>query len=179
VESFLSGIECKWGYDDRQTEIQQRISNAWGQCLWGWDSYWKATNPQILINFQQNWLQQGVEQFTLRSIKIINYIWNREEVTVEWKESIIAPTYMKEHKTDCSNYRGTSLVSTTYKILPSILLSRLTPYAEETIGDRQCGFRCNRSTTDHIFYMANTWETKYEEAVYQLFYRLQGSMCFS
>jgi len=77
-------------------------------------------------------------------------------MTEEWKESIIAPIYMKVHKTDCSNYRGTSLVSTTYKILPSILLSRLTPYAEEIIGDHQCGFRRNMSTTDHIFCMSNT-----------------------
>jgi hypothetical protein len=36
--------------------------------------------------------------------------------------------------------RGISLVSTAYNILSSILLSRLTPYAEEIIGDHQCGF---------------------------------------
>jgi hypothetical protein len=46
---------------------------------------------------------------------------------------------------------GISLLPTTYKILSNILLSRLIPYAEEVIGDHQCGFRCNRSTTDHIF----------------------------
>jgi hypothetical protein len=33
-----------------------------------------------------------------------------------------------------------SLFSATYKILSNILLSRLTPYAEEIIGDHQCGF---------------------------------------
>jgi len=37
---------------------------------------------------------------------------------------------------------------TTYKILSNVLLSRLTQYAEEIIGDDQCGFGCNRSTTD-------------------------------
>ena len=35
---------------------------------------------------------------------------------------------------------------TTNKIVSHILLSRLTPYAEEIIGDHQCGFRRNRST---------------------------------
>jgi hypothetical protein len=39
---------------------------------------------------------------------------------------------------------------TTYKILSNILLWRLTPYTEEIVGDHQCGFRHNRSTTDHI-----------------------------
>jgi len=38
-----------------------------------------------------------------------------------------------------------------YKILFNILLSRLTPYAEEMIEDHQCGFRRNRITTDNIF----------------------------
>jgi hypothetical protein len=50
------------------------------------------------------------------------------------------PIYKKSDKTDCSNYRGISLLSTTYKILSNILLSRLTPYAEEKNGDHQCRF---------------------------------------
>ena len=37
------------------------------------------------------------------------------------------------------------------KFLSNILLSTLTPFAEEIIGDHQCVFRCNWSTTDHIF----------------------------
>jgi len=45
---------------------------------------------------------------------------------------------------DCSNYRGISLLPTTFKILSNILLSRLTPHAEEIIEDHQCGFRRNR-----------------------------------
>jgi len=38
----------------------------------------------------------------------------------EWKELIIIPIYI------------------TYKILSSILLSLLTPYAEKVIGDHEC-----------------------------------------
>ena len=40
----------------------------------------------------------------------------------------------------------------TYKMLSNILLSRLTQYAGETIGDQQCGFSCNRST-----YLLTPW----------------------
>jgi len=68
----------------------------------------------------------------------------------EGKESNIVPIYKKGDKTDCSNYRGISFLPTTYKILCNIWLSRLTPHAEEIIGDHQCGFRRNRSTTGHI-----------------------------
>ena len=60
---------------------------------------------------------------------------------------------------------------TTYKILSNILLSRLIPYAEEVTGDHQCGFRRNRSTTDHIFCIRQILEKKWEynETVHQLF----------
>jgi hypothetical protein len=83
--------------------------------------------------------------------KLIIFVWNKEEWPEEWKESVIVPIYKKGYKTGCSKYRGISLLSTTYKILPNIILSRLTLYAEEIIGDHQCGFRRNTSTTDLIF----------------------------
>ena len=83
--------------------------------------------------------------------KLIISIWNNEELPDEWKESIILPIHKNGDKTDCNNYRRISLLPTTYKVLSNILLSRLTPYAEEVIGDHQCAFRRNRSTTDHIF----------------------------
>jgi hypothetical protein len=83
--------------------------------------------------------------------KLIVAIWNKEELPEEWKESFIVPIHKKGDKTDCSNYRGISLLPTTYKILSNILLLRLIPYAEEIMGNHQCGFRRNRSTADHIF----------------------------
>jgi len=72
--------------------------------------------------------------------KLIISVRNKEELPEEWKQSIIVPFYKKGDKTDCNNYRGMSRLPTTYKILSNILLSRFTPYAEEIIGDHQCGF---------------------------------------
>ena len=63
---------------------------------------------------------------------------------------IIVPLYKKGDKTECSNYRGVPLSSTTYKILSNILLLMLTPHADEIIKEHQCGFRYNKSTIDHI-----------------------------
>jgi len=103
--------------------------------------------------------------------KLIISIWNKEELHEEWKESIIVPICKKVDKTDCSTYRDISLLPNMYKILSNILLSRLTPYAQEIIGDHQCGFRHSRSTTDHIFCICQILEKKWEynKAVHQLF----------
>jgi hypothetical protein len=91
----------------------------------------------------------------------------------QWKESIIVPVHKNGDKTDCSNYRGISLLSASYKILSYILLS--SPYVDEINGDHECGFRCNRSTTDQIFCIHQILEKKleYSETVYQLFVDLK------
>jgi hypothetical protein len=64
-------------------------------------------------------------------------IWNKEELPYQWKESIVVPIHKKGDKNDCSNYQAISLLSTSYKILSDILLSRVIPYADEIIGDHQ------------------------------------------
>ena len=84
----------------------------------------------------------------------------------EWKESISVPIHKKGDRMDCNNYRGTSLLFTSYKIL-----SRMTPYANEIIREYQCGFTWNRSTVDHVFSIRQILEKKWEynKDVYQLF----------
>jgi hypothetical protein len=62
----------------------------------------------------------------------------------ERKESIIDPIYKEADKTDCNDYRGISLLSATFKIRFYILLSRLTPNAQEINGDHQYEFGCSR-----------------------------------
>jgi hypothetical protein len=75
-------------------------------------------------------------------------------------------------KTYCNNYRGISLLSTSYKILSSILLSRLSPYIDEIIGDHQFG--CSEvmdQLLTRIFCIRQILEKKREhnETVPQLF----------
>jgi hypothetical protein len=94
--------------------------------------------------------------------KLIKLIWNKEELPHQWKESIVVPINKKGDKTECSNNRGVSLLSTSHKILFSILFSRLLPYADAIIGDHQCGFRRNRSTTYQIFYIRQILKKKWE-----------------
>ena len=68
----------------------------------------------------------------------------------------------KGDKIDCNNYKGIPLLPTMFKILSNILLSRLTPFAEEIIGDHQCGYGRNRSTTGHLFCVRQMLEKNWE-----------------
>jgi hypothetical protein len=74
----------------------------------------------------------------------------------------MVPIHKKGDKTDCSNYQGISLLSTSYKILSNILPARLNTYADEIIGDHQCGFQRKRSMTDQILYIWQILEKKWE-----------------
>jgi hypothetical protein len=83
-------------------------------------------------------LNQEIEMIHLE-VSDLPPILNKQELPEQWKESIIVPVYKKGDKTDCSNYRGISLLSASYNILSNILLSRLSPYLDEIFGDHQCG----------------------------------------
>jgi hypothetical protein len=72
--------------------------------------------------------------------KCINSVWNKEELPDQFKVYIIVPIHKMGDKTDCNNYHGISLLSTSYKIVSNILLSWLSPYLDEIIGEQQCGF---------------------------------------
>jgi hypothetical protein len=102
--------------------------------------------------------------------KLINLLWNEEELHYQWKESVVS-IHRKDDKADCSNYRGISLLSTSYKMLSNILLSRPIPYADEIIGDYQYRCHCNRLMTNQILYVQQIMEKKM-----RALYRFQGNL---
>jgi hypothetical protein len=89
-------------------------------------------------------IQAGGETLLSAINKLINSIWNKEKLPDQWKE-IILPFPKRVMKLDCNNYRGILLLSTSYNILLTLLLSRLSPYIYRIIGDHQCGFQYNIS----------------------------------
>jgi hypothetical protein len=68
--------------------------------------------------------------------KLINSIWNKDELPDQWMQSITVPIHKKGDKTDCNNYCGISLLSTSYKILSNILLSWLSPCVDFDTKDK-------------------------------------------
>jgi hypothetical protein len=98
--------------------------------------YKSPGSDQILAEL----IQVGGEILCSKIHNLINSIWNKTDLPDQWNVSIIASIHKKGQKTDCSNYHGISLLLTSYKIVSYILLSRLSPYIDEIIGDHQCEF---------------------------------------
>ena len=85
----------------------------------------------------------------LKQIQILfNKILNEMDVPMEWKHSVTIPIYKKGAKTDTTNYRGISLLSTMSKFLTKIFEEEI---ADTGICEEQQGFRKNRSAIDAIF----------------------------
>jgi hypothetical protein len=109
-----------------------------------------ASEAEVAIGNLKRYKSVGVDQIPAELIQaggkilgsethnLIKLVWNKEELPHQSKESIVVPIHKKGDKTDCSNYRGISLLSNSYKTLSNILFSRLTPTANAIIGDHQC-----------------------------------------
>jgi hypothetical protein len=115
-------------------------------------------------------IQAGGETLLSAIHELINSIWNKEELPNQWKESIIVAVDKSGNQTNCTNYREISLLPTSNKTLSNIVLSWLSPYVDEIIGDHQCGFRHNISTPDQIFCICQILEKNWSTMrVHKLF----------
>ncbi|PSN43121.1 hypothetical protein C0J52_10468 [Blattella germanica] len=103
----------------------------------------------------------GISLFE-RIYQLMMMIWTEEKIPEEWTIGIIQPIYKKGDKLICNNYRGITLLNVVYKILSGIIYNRLVVYAEEILGEYQCGFRPFKSTTDNIFILRQIQEKAYE-----------------
>ena len=91
---------------------------------------------------------------------IIVAVWMTGEVPQEWKDAAIKVLHKKKDRTECSNYRGPSLVAHAGKVLLKIVANRLGDFCEEAgiLPEEQCGFRPQRSTTDTMFVVRSLQE---------------------
>jgi hypothetical protein len=56
--------------------------------------------------------------------KVINSIWNEEELPQQWKDYNSTPIYKKGNKTDCSNSPGLLLLLIYIKCYPTLFSER-------------------------------------------------------
>ena len=90
-------------------------------------------------------LSDSSHEILLAFHDIIVAVWMTGEVPQEWKNATIKVLHKKKDRTECSNYRGLSLVAHAGKVLLKIVaITGILP-------EEQCGFRPQRSTTDMMF----------------------------
>lgn len=107
-------------------------------------------------------LKEGGHRIVETIHKLIQKIWEQESMPDEWKEGVIIPIHKKGNRLACNNYRGITLLNTSYKVLSNIIKKRITPYSEEIVGEYQSGFRRKRSTTDQLFTLRQLLEKCWE-----------------
>jgi sorting nexin-29 len=96
-------------------------------------------------------LKYGGNEIIIHLHTIIKEILLTEKMPTDWNLSIICPIHKTGDLMECSNYRGVSLLNTAYKMLCTILFTRIPPFAENIIENYQSGFRKNSSTVNQMF----------------------------
>ena len=86
--------------------------------------------------------------------------WEKGTLQQDLRDAVIVSLYKnKGEKSDCSNYRGITLLSIAGKILVRVLLNRLIPtITQENTPESQCLFRSNRGTADVVFVLRQIQE---------------------
>ena len=119
---------------------------------------------QKAIRAMANWKAPGADSLPVELLKlddstrepvvlkhfhaILVRVWRGEEIPQEWKNATIKVLHKKMDRSDCSDFRGISLVSQADKVLLKIVANRLSDFceAQQILPEEQCGFRPVRST---------------------------------
>jgi hypothetical protein len=77
----------------------------------------------------------------------------------ELKTAFVSPIYKNGDKSDCSNYRPISILSTIAKILEKTVYNQLISYINENniLSGNQFGFRKSHSTVTSLLNATNNW----------------------
>ena len=86
-----------------------------------------------------------------RIVKLMQEVWEEEEVVGDWKDAEIVPIPKKGNLQVCDNWRGISLLDVVGKIFARVVQERLQVIAENILPESQCGFRKGRGCIDMIF----------------------------
>ena len=89
----------------------------------------------------------GVEKLTT----ILNSAWRNEKVPRDWKRGVIVRIPKKGNLSECSNWRGITLLSVPGKLLSNIIYARIKDEAQRVMREEQAGFRKDRGCADHIY----------------------------
>ncbi len=99
-------------------------------------------------------LKYGGDAVVEWMLLICECAWKGGKVPNDWKKAITVPLYKgKGSRSECSSYRGISLLSVPGKVSGRILTERLMEVTEGKKSEEQGSFRKGRGCVDQIFAM--------------------------
>jgi len=105
--------------------------------------------------------------------QLLNEVWKSERLPSELNVGRIVYLFKGGDQYDCGDYRGISLLNVVYKLLSSIVNTRLTNFCEEehVLADEQGGFRKGRGCADQAFslYQIVAGRMREKESTYMCF----------
>lgn len=120
-------------------------------------------------------LQEGEAHLLNHIHRLFLCIWSTRIIPHELKDANIVTIFKKGDRSECGNYRGISLLSTTGKVFARVLLNRLQQLSETILPESQYGFRPNRGTAEMIFCARQLLEKAREQqrSMMMVFFDLQ------
>ena len=97
----------------------------------------KAPGADSLVN---EFLEYGGSEVRNKLLKIMNTIFEKGEVSNDFRKTLIKPLYKKGDTSKCCNYRGISLVSVHSKLLSSMILFRMKDTVEKSFKRKTLRF---------------------------------------
>ena len=107
----------------------------------------KATGTD---NIPPEALKEGGEVIVDQLHHLLNLIWTTEEIPMEWKKGLLVKLPKHGDLSQCSKWRGITLLSIPSKVLTRIILERMKKSIDQKLRDEQAGFRKERSYNDQI-----------------------------
>jgi len=81
---------------------------------------------------------------------LLKKVWESGRIPNDWKRGLIIKLPKKGDLTECSNWRGITLLNIIGKILATIIHNRLKEELECKMRPEQAGFSSNGVCVDHI-----------------------------
>ena len=95
-------------------------------------------------------LKTDIETTVNMSYPLFKKMWEVEEVPLDWKEGYLIKLPKKGNLSNCTNYRGITLLDVSGKVFNRALLNRMKDEVGTKFRDQQAGFRKDRSCVDQI-----------------------------
>uniref|UniRef100_A0A914URD9 Reverse transcriptase domain-containing protein n=1 Tax=Plectus sambesii TaxID=2011161 RepID=A0A914URD9_9BILA len=147
-----------FGQEEAQEELRVKDGDITAQEVQMAIKTQKPHKAAGLDEIQAELLKRGGPTVVAKLTILFNMCWQAQTVPEDWQKGVIVKLPKKGNATECTNWRGITLLSVPGKVFCAILLRRVQAAADQRLREEQAGFRQGRSCSDQIFALRNIIE---------------------